>query len=409
MRISLSSVALVALAAVVPACSVAQEEAVERGESSIVDVEHTPVERQSIGNCWLYAEATWVESMHLAATGNTLDVSQSYWTYWHWFEQIRGGWSDEISTGGWQSTAHDLARTRGVVNEADFVSADLASESSAAQAAALALVNIELKTGRLKDRAARQDGALVRQVMDEAWGVPADVQTWMTSAFGADGSRSGPAATLEGSPITPASSLAVRYTERSGDTSVVRDTNLAAAIGSWQTVSYGWNEPGRRATLRRVQRALHDRQPIIITWNVDFNALESRADDPRRGSFNLATLERMGGPGKQGGHMTVLEDYEAETLEHGPLKAGVTLDPVQAADKLAAALLDSSKVTLLRMKNSWGTDRPDRGMVPGFPGYHDMTIDYANGPIAWCPDREPGGPCTGEAQPLRSFMLPPGY
>ena len=55
---------------------------------NITDVEHTDVERQSIGNCWLYAEASWVESMHLSATGEKFDVSQSYWTYWHWYEQI---------------------------------------------------------------------------------------------------------------------------------------------------------------------------------------------------------------------------------------------------------------------------------------------------------------------------------
>jgi hypothetical protein len=245
--------------------------------------------------------------------------------------------------------------------------------------------------------------------MDEAWGLPADVTTWMTSAFGADGSRSGQAATLAGSPVTAASSLAVRYTERSGNAPVVRDTNLAAAIGSWQTISYGWNAGTRRDALRRVQRALHDRQPIVITWDVDFNALESRPEDPRRGSFNLETLARMGGPGKQGGHMTVLEDYEVETAELGTLKAGITLDPVQDAAKLDAALLDTSKVTLLRMKNSWGTARPDRGTVPGFPGYHDMAIDYANGPIAWCPNRAAGEECSGQTQPLRSFMLPPGY
>ena len=36
--------------------------------SDITDVPQSDVERQSIGNCWLYAEASWVESMHLSAT-----------------------------------------------------------------------------------------------------------------------------------------------------------------------------------------------------------------------------------------------------------------------------------------------------------------------------------------------------
>ena len=42
-----------------------------------VDVIHTPTERQSIGNCWIYAQATWVESMHKRATGEDIDISQS--------------------------------------------------------------------------------------------------------------------------------------------------------------------------------------------------------------------------------------------------------------------------------------------------------------------------------------------
>ena len=29
-------------------------------QQAIVDVAHTAVERQSIGNCWIYAQATWI-------------------------------------------------------------------------------------------------------------------------------------------------------------------------------------------------------------------------------------------------------------------------------------------------------------------------------------------------------------
>ena len=111
--------------------------------------------------------------------------------------------------------------------------------------------------------------------------------------------------------------------------------------------------------------------------------------------------------------MTVLEDYEAETVEFGLLEAGKTLDPTDAADaeKLAAALRDDTKITKLRIKNSWGANRPDREFAPGFPGYHDLWMDYMNGPIAFCPneDDKTGDNCTGESVPLRSVMLPPGY
>ena len=81
----------------------------------ITDVNHTDVERQSIGNCWLYAQASWVESMHLTATGEAFDTSQSYWTYWHWFDEIKGGFEDEISTGGNQWTSNALVKKRGLM------------------------------------------------------------------------------------------------------------------------------------------------------------------------------------------------------------------------------------------------------------------------------------------------------
>src|SRR5688572_14957685 len=59
-------------------------------DDPIVDVGQTAVERQSIGNCWIYAHASWIESMHQTASGAAVDLSQSYWTYWHWFDQITG-------------------------------------------------------------------------------------------------------------------------------------------------------------------------------------------------------------------------------------------------------------------------------------------------------------------------------
>ena len=111
--------------------------------------------------------------------------------------------------------------------------------------------------------------------------------------------------------------------------------------------------------------------------------------------------------------MTVLHDYQATTVEYGLLKAGETLDPNDPEDaaKLDALLLDSTEIEFLRIKNSWGSLRPDRGFAPGMPGYHDLYMDYINGPIAWCPsvDDKTEENCTGTSTPFRTVMLPPGY
>lgn len=379
-------------------------------EQEITDVEHTPVERQSIGNCWLYSQATWVESMVLSASGQEIDISQSYWTYWHWFDQVTGFFPPrEIQTGGFQFTSHQIVRDRGLMLEGAFVPEDELSEMSDRQAAALATINAALANGDFQDA----DGATVRQIFDDAWGLTPEVRAQLDQAFGADGEltlRQG--ASVAGTSIVDPATVTVRYTDRLGGATQVVDATLVDAISQWREVNYPFDASGRREFLRRVQRALHDRQPVVITWDVDFNALENEAGE-RQGSFNMQTLREAGGPGSQGGHMTVLEDYEAVTQEFGVLEAGVTLDPTDPADaaKLEAALLDSTEITKLRVKNSWGAARPDREFAPGFPGYHDLWMDYLNGPIAFCPGEEnpTADNCFGESIPLRTVMLPPGY
>jgi hypothetical protein len=398
--------------------------ATDTGQSSdaVTDVPHTPVERQAIGNCWLYAQASWVESMNLARTGVAFDVSQSYWTYWHWFDQLTSGWSSdkEISTGGNQYESNEIIVKRGIMAEIDFVPEDATSEMSSRQSTALSRINTELSTGRLKSSESRNDFVLVRQVMDDAWGLTPEVRTQLDQVFGADGQNSfDNGAVATGTKVIDPETFQVRYAERDTDPDVatVKDTNILVAIDEWSVANYptygGSLETQRRSFQIRVQRALHDRQPVVITWDVDFNAMEG-TDPALRGSFNLTTLERAGGPGRQGGHMTVLEDYEVTTEQYGELKAGVTLDPSNPDDaaKLEAALLPSSVVKFFRIKNSWGAFRDDRSSAPGFPGYHDLYMDYMNGPIKFCPSVEgtkTAENCTGTTIPLNDVMLPPGY
>lgn len=391
-----------------------------RDSNDIADVPQTPVERQAIGNCWLYAQASWVESMHLTATGDELDISQSYWTYWHWYGEILGGYGDEIATGGNQWTANEIAAERGLMNEVDFVKEDSTSEMSSRQSSALDAVNREMKEGgKLASYEQRSDPATVRQVLDEAWKLSDEVKEQLDKVFGADGKQTiDRGASVEGTSIIAADDLEVEYTERKTDKNAPtpKKTNLTQAMADWQNASYpssGSNLDKRRRDFQiRIQKALHDRQPVVVTWNVDFNAMESRQND-LRGSFNMTTLGEMG-PGRQGGHMTVMEDYQAETQEFGTLAAGVTLDPENEEDaaKLEAALLPSTSLTFIRIKNSWGGFRDDRASAPGFPGYHDLYLDYLNGPLKWCPDvtgTKTASNCTGKQPGLRTVALPPGY
>lgn len=409
---SLSLAALFALStstAVGCAAETAPSEDVGVDENEIVNVAHTDVERQSIGNCWIYAHATWIESMHKQATGRDFDLSQSYWTYWHWFDQIIGGWSSQISTGGNWSTANNIIRKYGLMAEKDFVLADTQAEMSSRQSQALAALNESLKSGALKEQAARRDKALVRREMDKAWGLLPETSAALDRAFGPSVSRTfSGSASASGTPIVRAQDFAVAYT--AGPGRPLAQKKLTQAMGEWRQQYYSSSD--QRAFLLRVQRALHDAQPVVITWFVDFNAMENR-DNERKGSFNMTTLGEMG-PGRQGGHMTVLEDYQA-TLEDGTLlAAGKTLDPQDPADKalLDKALSPSTKIQFLRVKNSWGAARPDRAFAPGMPGYHDLYLDYLNGPVKRCAEKNGETDttnCPYEHTPLQNVVLPPGY
>jgi hypothetical protein len=284
--------------------------------NNIVDVLHTPVERQSIGNCWLYAVASWAESVNYRATGVPFDVSQSYWTYLHWFDQIVSGniKDDAVSTGGHWSTARNIIRRYGLMAEKDFVYADTFSEMSSRQLQANKAIDRELGPGgRLETPEQRQDRVLVKTVLDQVWALDVGVKETLDTVFGPDLSNTFlGTAQSEGSVIVSPREFAVAYTtaRMAGDPQLV-STHLEEALWSWSQVTYPSSPAQRRSFQIRVQKALHEKEPVIVSWFVDFNAMEYDNTHGKRGSFNLQTLEEAGGPGGQGGHMTVFEDYEA--------------------------------------------------------------------------------------------------
>jgi len=402
-------IAALALAPVI-ACSAEASNDASGGdatdENEIVNVAQTDVERQAIGNCWLYAHASWVESMHKTATGKDFDVSQSYWTYWHWFDQIAGGFTTEISTGGGWAVANEIVRKYGLISEKEFVAADVEAEMSSRQSSALAAINTSLKSGVLADAAKRRDKRVVRAEMDKAWGLTAPVSAALTSTFGASVTRtfaSSTPARNAGTAIIRAQDFEASYA--SGPGRPATNKKLSDAARDWRQSSY---RAGDRAFLVRIQKALHAAQPVIVSWFVDFNAMENR-DGPLKGSFNMKTLTELG-PGRQGGHMTVFEDYAAKLADGTTLEAGVTLEPNDP--RLEKALDARTEILFFRVKNSWGAARPDRAFAPGMPGYHDLQMGYLNGPVKKCAEKNgqtDTTSCTSEQTPLKYVILPPGF
>jgi len=390
----------------------------------VTDVSHTIVKNQTIGNCWAYASAGWAESLHRSwaqanATTNLpagtyrnadINISESWITFWDWYMKLTGSsygsgttttnGRTELSTGGWWDTAADILRRRGVVFEADFIPEEATAQSSQRQRSALAAINMELNAGgRLATAADRADRAKVLQVLIEAWQLNDTVKSTILRLYGMDGSRTllSASSTTDLGFVRRARDIRVRTPVLRSGRVVQQDTNLEAVCPggryAWKTASYPTYTSGQTSFHQRVMRALNDRGPVLISWLVDFNFKVGA-------TFQIPMMRPM--PGRQGGHLTVLEDYQVTIRQPGQqdrtLRAG---EMASAADQALAVRYGS--VDFYRIKNSWGSglDPSGSGM---FQGYYDLYSNYLNGPITWT---EGGG--SSNRVPLSSVTLPPGY
>ena len=382
----------------------------------ITSVNQSAVKRQSIGNCWLYATTSWLEALNKAATNEEVNTSESWLTYWHWYEQLANGRAAaEIETGGGWETAAGLIARYGVTLEKDFIKAEAESEMSSRQSSALNAANLSLKSGALKDAVARRDKKAIRKELDAAWQLDAETTARINAVFGEGVEKTldrAYVATAPGNGVIRAIDFPARLKDAQSGQFV--KATLADAIGtgasSWSpregkfafnAVSYPSDAVARRGFWKRVQKALHDEVPVMISWKVDFNALTADSH------FSFEQLQSRG-PGRHGGHMTVAHDYQADVPGIGILKAG---EPA-TKEQMEKALSDDTKIIFLRVKNSWGGIRPDRWNQAAIPGYHDLDYTYLNGPIKDCPGEDaPADPsvCTGTVVPFGDAVLPPGY
>lgn len=394
----------------------------EEGGASVDDIvngdtpeRQTAVKRQSIGNCWLYATMSWVEGMHKRDTGEELNLSETYLTYWHWYEQIANSGRDALSTGGSFAVATNLIERYGMMKEGDFLPNEASMEMSAAQARAETYINQSLKSGKLSTRQARQDRDLVRTELNAAFGVDSKRVERMNRVFGRAVTRTldmSYANRKPGYEVIRAKDFKVQVPN--AETHTKDSVTLADAIGDgsrWsrsgkyahQEISMPYNESQYRAFQQRIQRALHDGALPVMSWKVDFNAL---TNDSR---FSLEELERRGPGigGRQGGHMVVINDYQAKLADGTVLKAGEDV----SAEQLEKALANDTSIEFFRVKNSWGAYRADRWSDAAIAGYHDLEWSYLKARIKDCPeDSTSASQCSDSYQAVMwDVALPPGY
>jgi hypothetical protein len=346
-------------------------------------VAHTISKRQSIGNCWLYATGTWLESVVLSYQNESVDVSESYWTWWHFYKQlIVPTEMEEIGTGGSWSEARAIILSHGFVNEGDFLADEAGLEMSWRQKQAEYYINDSLVYGDLKDPAARTP-ATVRRVLDEAFG-----------SNMAEAETRAQAANQKIIQVLP-----------NGQLVTLRDLLDRRSRQAWVEVSFprvfGENtaaspsqQRARRNLWTRVFRALNDKQPVVISLMIDFNGL-----DNNDGTFKGQRL-RDQGVGHQGGHLTVLEDYTVKDVPGiGAIGRG------EVSEELQQQALLGTLDTLL-VKNSWGVDRPERGIKNGITLFDRS---YLEDQFAWKEDDEDPESPVNWYTTLGGFVLPAGY
>jgi hypothetical protein len=356
-----------ALALMLGACSKPEQ----ASGTKVSDVDHSFVKRQAVGNCWLYAAASWAESLHKSATGEIADLSESYWTYWHWYDQVVDSGITEISTGGHWGISTRIILEHGYLYESEFIAVDEGREMSETQAAAEAYMNAALQVGgELEDPSVRTPQN-VKRVLNAAFGV--DIDEASTRAYDAS------TFVTSSDGLTLRDSLVGPYAWRSVSYPTIYDESQAE-----------FSRARRDAVMKRALRAVNDYWPVVISIHIDFNGLDSSD-----ATFKYDLLQQNG-IGTQGGHMVVLEDYAVDNVPDG--QGGfMSIEEGDVSPELKEMALQGD-VRYLVAKNSWGTNRLDRGLTDG---YTRFDADYMNLPM----EREGGY----RESALRQFILPPGY
>ena len=350
----------------------------------VSDIEHTPVKRQSIGNCWLYATSTWAESLHLAASGENVNLSESYWTYWDWFNKISRGTTEKIDTSGSWWSASQIIRQQGYMIEGDFIPTEADEQMSYRQRQAESAINEALSTGSLKNLRTRTNESIMA-ALDQAFDV--NMTEKLQQSHAATELKTNKWG--DGSDITLADEISGG---RHGWTSV----NYPQLFG--KDASEGFFMKRQRAQLlHRVLKAVNDKKPVIMSSMVEFSALNTE----NKATFEYDLYIQKGLSTGQGGHLIVLEDYTVDNVPNiGSIGEG------DVSPELKQAALDGDVKTLV-VKNSWGTDRPDRGLSDG---YTRFTMDYLNRPLPFGLEHGDSDMSHGRwYSALSNFVVPPEY
>lgn len=322
-------------------------------QTQTVDLPQTQVKWQSIGNCWSYAVMGWAESIVLRETGKELNFSESFMTYTHFRDQLLSG-VEQVETGGSWNHARNLIARYGMMHEADFIPTESEETFSKVQKAALEAINLSLKEGVLsRDKSIKIVDLELQKAFNLTLTAEMKKKIFPASAIKLNGRE-----TLN----TKLNSWADRMWPASWGAAPDEKTELP------QTFTLNTSQ---KLMLSQVKKALNKHEPVVMSWFVDFNAMNNE------GIFNKNSLDLLK-EGHQGYHMTVIEDYLVEGIHPvtgQPFSIGE--GEATAEEKLLAE--QHGNVVAFIVKNSWGgAERLDRSSYNRFgqKGYHRLDASY---------------------------------
>lgn len=333
----------------------------------ISDIPQTPVKDQSIGNCWAYAVTSWIESMHLMETGNKIDLSETYISYWaSYINLLQDTEAETLQTGGGWELARRIILEYGWMLEKDFNPADDIQQN------AEKYINKQLKSGgHLYGKASRTPDNIIKE---------------LDAAFQVDGLAAKKKA-------AEAKDLVIG---KRGTFKLTLKRALQTVFFKWSSVSFPQEKGAqtvsnqtiqRRAEMiKRIQKAINDHMPIVISFEVAFGL---KGDDNHFTMKNYKDNDPKS-LGSTGRHMAVITDYVVDDVP------GVgTIGEGEVANDLKVKALDG-KVRYFKIKNSWGDEGPSKG-------FYYLHLDYLSTNVPW-PHAN-----NQKYSALRDIILPPGY
>jgi hypothetical protein len=333
-----------------------------RSKLDITSVAHTQPKNQSIGNCWLYAQASWLESLYKSTHKQDIDVSETYWTYWHFYLKLKDTETQplatEIGTGGNWGKSVKIIEDYGWVDQADFIADDVipagqpSAGKSQAELCARNYLNQQMAAGGALHTAESRTEEAIRMHLDKAFSCDGryvfDMEATRAKAHKAE-------ETLLALPDKPEDLQKLQYWLGKWDIRYISNLSKSGLPYSKSAVSNREAVQGKKLMPimteeefthleKRIKVALNRHQPVLLSFKTAMNARDYNLQ-----AWTLDGVSRSGSRGTPGAHMVVLDDYTVRGVEGIPENQAGDL-----SDEIKTLALKGKSLDFLLIKNSWG-------------------------------------------------------